>query len=120
MSASSPQPRESFALDVICLDAIDVTDTDRERIAEYLAGFADTRHEEGEVMDCPGCDGRVIFNQLSIIMGLGGLRWGVVNGEAMCVSCDWPWRAYHSVRLDSGKFLHWTMLMPAMPVEVFA
>ena len=80
-----------------------ISKEEQENLTKYFSQFADTgflaRTHFGLNMPCIGCDLEMdtsLVGQLfSDLLNKTRLEWGLVNGEAYCINCSWPYRVYH-------------------------
>ena len=72
---------------------------DRAALTIYFAQFATVQRDADGHQLCLGCDRRVLGGIDAALLSGGPrntrLEWGLVNGEAFCARCRWPYRVYH-------------------------
>jgi hypothetical protein len=88
----------------IVKDADTLSEGARSRLSEYLSGFHAPAYKEnagGERtgIACPACDSRVYSGDILDAL-LPGFEWGIAHGDGFCISCKWPIRMYHFIKLD--------------------
>jgi hypothetical protein len=100
------EPKQCTILDVFKIKDGEETPPDWEQFQadanKYFSCFA------APILDtckCFHCGSNRLATMVDQLLGTGGVKWGLVHGEAYCVVCNWPARMYHFAKKDDGEEL---------------